>query len=293
MVDGYLIQKEDAKEIVKAVNTVRNTPFNQFDKGFPEGDISWRRDHSVIQVYNNTGEDLEVFNIVKIGNRVLSSAFKNLSGYSTLEEGAFAFYTEKPSAPFIDNYAVLQSEAIIDGIGMAIVQGVTKVNLDDTDQGEYANPVDGDFTKMKTASSGLFPVICVNEEGEVATWGYVILGSKSKETFDAIINSSSGSNNQWTYAFSEVEKTTAGYSGWTVKSGGITGTAYNRAEDINSATGVQGNGVDADNLDTDDYTFALQACPDNSIVTIDVIELTTGVNEYWFTHENGVDGECD
>jgi hypothetical protein len=50
--------------------------------------------------------------------------------------------------------------------------------------------------------------------------------------FDAKItaHAQDGSNKRWSYTFSEVEKTSSGYGGWTVKSGGMAGTAYNRTE---------------------------------------------------------------
>ena len=116
-----------------------------------------------------------------------------------------------------------------------------------------------------------------------------------------ITASASAGDNQWTYTFTEVRKVVAGYSGWTVVVDGMSGTAYNSAEDINSDSGVQGNGVDPDNLDTEDYTFTIQPCPVLSIVRMYRVGFTSeedgyegdNVVEYWFTHENGVDGSCD
>jgi hypothetical protein len=101
-------------------------------------------------------------------------------------------------------------------------------------------------------------------------------------------------HNQWTYSFVEIEKTTAGYGGWTTLSGGRTGTdtAYNSIEDMNDDAGVQGNGVDVTNLDTADYTFALQPAPTGAIVRM-WTETVGSTPEYWFAYENGVDGECD
>jgi hypothetical protein len=104
--------------------------------------------------------------------------------------------------------------------------------------------------------------------------------------------------NRWVYAWSEVEKTTAGYGGWTTLSGGRSGTtstdpARNTVEDMNDGAGVEGNGVDVANLDTDTYTFAIQPIPAGVIVRIYKVLLTTGAVEYWFALPNGVDGTCD
>ncbi len=106
-------------------------------------------------------------------------------------------------------------------------------------------------------------------------------------------NTSLGSN-QWTYSFKEVEKTSAGYGGWTDIDNGRTGTdtAYNFIEDMNDGLTTEGNGVDVDNLDTADYTFTIQPAPTG--LTVEMHEIFNGTDmEFWFMYENGVDGTCD
>lgn len=108
---------------------------------------------------------------------------------------------------------------------------------------------------------------------------------------------------KWTYSFSEVYKTAAGYGGWSVLSGGRSGsdTAFNVIEDINTDTGTDrmGNGVVLDNLDydgDDTFEFAPQPVPDNVIVRMWTVEFrVAGVStvEFWFAYENGADGGCD
>ena len=101
---------------------------------------------------------------------------------------------------------------------------------------------------------------------------------------------------QWTYTFSEVEKTTAGYGGWTAKSGGRTGDCYNSIEDMNTGVGghVEGNGVDIANLDPlglGSPGWAIMPCTTGNVVKITTV--TVGeTTEYWFSYENGVDGGC-
>ncbi len=122
-----------------------------------------------------------------------------------------------------------------------------------------------------------------------------------------ITGNTSLGGSQWTYSWSEVFKDTTGYTGWATKSGGLSGTdnAYNSMEDINSgvgAGGTYGNGVPFNDLDTADWTFALQPITTNNIVflrpaTQETTDSETGVVtttiEYWFTASNGVSGSCD
>lgn len=112
-------------------------------------------------------------------------------------------------------------------------------------------------------------------------------------------NAADGAN-RWKYAWSEVEKTVAGYGGWTVLADGRTGTtaaspARNTIEDINNDTAetVLGNGVTVSSLDTAEATFTLKACTTSNIVKMHEVVVVGGTPEYWFSYENGVDGSCD
>ena len=114
--------------------------------------------------------------------------------------------------------------------------------------------------------------------------------------FWAIIGSNSADGtNRKNYDWTEAELTAAGYDNWSTKSGGLSGSsARNTLENMNSGAGVQGNGVDVANLDTDDFTFPLQACPAGAVVWMrPVVETATNTTTYWFEYANGVDGSCD
>ena len=111
-------------------------------------------------------------------------------------------------------------------------------------------------------------------------------------------SSAADGTNRWKYAWTEKEKTSAGYGGFTTLSGGRTGTtstdpARNLVEDMNSGTGTLGNGVPVADLDTDDYTYSLQAAPSGVLVWINIVTLTDESTEYFFSYENGVSGSCD
>ena len=108
----------------------------------------------------------------------------------------------------------------------------------------------------------------------------------------------SPAQNRWKYSWKEITKASAGYDGWDDAPEQRTGThnAYNLIEDMNTKTGgvQEGIGVDPDNLDTDDYTFTIQAIPAGVIVWMyEVIVPGTDAPEYWFHAPNGVDGGCD
>lgn len=110
------------------------------------------------------------------------------------------------------------------------------------------------------------------------------------------------SKNRYKYAWEEVHKKAVGYDGWSVVTNGRSGTtatdpAYNFVEDMNEASGQLGAGPTVANLDTADYTFALEACPSGVLVWMHEVFFVDGSHvgqvEYWFSYENGVDGTCD
>jgi hypothetical protein len=103
-----------------------------------------------------------------------------------------------------------------------------------------------------------------------------------------------GSNLQWTYTITEVEKSGAGYGNWTDKSGGLSGaTAYNLNEDQNgtaAAGHVYGNGVAFNNLLG---TFTVKPFPNGTRVKIwPVVRTDNGATEWWFELPSGIDGAC-
>lgn len=118
---------------------------------------------------------------------------------------------------------------------------------------------------------------------------HYVFSRTSTPYIDAIITgySQDGSNKRWIYAFSEAEKTSTGYGGWAALTEGIIDNCYNRAEDINGATGLMGNGVTLPLTGT----FDLQPIPMNTPVRLDIVPVSGGV-EYWFNMTNGIDGAC-
>ena len=108
-----------------------------------------------------------------------------------------------------------------------------------------------------------------------------------------ITASATDSTNRWTYSFVEVVKKTAGYGGWSTRTGGRTGTARNMFEDMNNGAGIEGNGINVDGTDFP-AGFAVQPVPAGTIVMVyRVLEASAGAQEFWFDFVNAVDGECD
>ena len=115
----------------------------------------------------------------------------------------------------------------------------------------------------------------------------------------------SPAKNRWTYTVTQVNKTAAGYDGWTLVTdsalGIVGGTAYNFIEQMNvaadaSSPTIMGNGIDIDSATFLATTFAVMPAPINLIVPAWVVLIqvneTTQTRELWFAWENSVDGAC-
>jgi hypothetical protein len=100
-------------------------------------------------------------------------------------------------------------------------------------------------------------------------------------------------NKRWIYSWAEAEKTAVGYRGWTAVSGGKTGFAFNRREDINGTAGLFGSGVNSGNLAGTD--FDIQPIPVGTPIMLDVVTFTAAgvsITEYWFSEVTETDGDC-
>ena len=101
-----------------------------------------------------------------------------------------------------------------------------------------------------------------------------------------------GSNKRWIYQVQEIEKLAEGIDGWSVKTGGRTGTAYNRAEEMNGTTVPYGNGITT----AIPAGFDLMPIPVDRMVVCQPKSITKSDGvvevEYWFSADNAVDGSC-
>lgn len=125
-------------------------------------------------------------------------------------------------------------------------------------------------------------------------------GPRPKQTFYARITLAiEDTPNRWTYSWEEVIKTGRGYSTWGTRPNGRSGNfadesaAHNFTEEMNSAGGVQGHGI---NISANDFPdgFATVPCPAGQIVLMFVVPLADGTGfEHWFNFTNDVDGTCN
>jgi len=144
------------------------------------------------------------------------------------------------------------------------------------------------FTATKT-SAGTF----VSRSEPVQNTPRVLYSGCINGLFPAqITGSTADGDNRWSYTFKEVAKSGTGYTDWTATD--ISGNARNLVEVGNSATGVQGNGVDVDGEDFPEG-FEIQPCPTGTYVLMYRMlpNVDEPVAEYWFGYENGIDGTCD
>ena len=116
-----------------------------------------------------------------------------------------------------------------------------------------------------------------------------------------ITGNAADGTHRWKYAWSEVYKSGAGYGNWSTLDGGRSGTtgsnpARNTIEDMNTGADahIEGNGVDPAHLDpaeTGSDTFAIMPCTSGNIAWMHEVDRGETI-EYWFSYENGVDGDC-
>ena len=111
--------------------------------------------------------------------------------------------------------------------------------------------------------------------------------------------------NQWTYNITEQRKTAQGYGGWSDLNGGRVVVARNTIENMNTGSGIEGNGVDHDGSAFTSTNFQMMPAPAGVIVFVHQINFTPSdapplptdpplspESEYWFEYENADDGTC-
>ncbi|GEM_PF-6782060 len=245
----------------------------------------------VFWVKNATGGDLARFQPVALSSPIAdpaqdAAAFFENRGFSAnaiagddAQPGRFGVYIE----------------SVPDGeIGRAAVYGVHAIEIDGTSPGTFVRTAGS--ARLESIEQGFVPIIW-REPGAGTRRALVQLATAPEAlTIEAVITGSSlvaGVPNRWRY---EWEQVTAAGQFPAVLAGGRNhtddGYAFNTLESNNTASGVQGNGVNIDNLPG---TMGLVPIGVGAWVQLrgPVYDATTDANVWLFQAVNAIDGDCE
>ncbi len=182
------------------------------------------------------------------------------------------------------SFAVLLEPAAKGAIVCACVGGVCPARLDVHNEGhDFADAAPGDCAALHSTDAGAAQVLW-REPGSGRKWAYVRLGNRNTEFWARIEGAYVVGSNQWSYLFTEVHKTGTGYGSWQSLPFGRAGVAYNGVEDPNDGEGLEGNGVNLDDLADPIYWPAGLGI----IVRMRELRIKDDNVEYWFQFENAV-----
>ncbi len=259
----------------------------------------------IVYVKNTSGADQDRFAVLGIDTPIILPD-ESSGGHEEEFKRQVALSCVVPIVPTHSGRFVILTEPLADGaIGRAYIDGVCVVRLrvpNNLNTGMQANIVDGDSTvlELKAGNSGaqvIWREEVTTSPGEC--WAIVRLGPATRDGYWArIYGSADQSGHVWHYGFDEVA-----YDGtdWAAVPGGRYGDsidpnthALNTAEAGNAPTGVQGNGVNVDNLNPG---LSIQPAPDNVVVWMrdePIGGTTPGIPPVraTFFYLNGVDGTC-
>jgi len=248
----------------------------------------------IVRVRNDSGADLDRFGVLGVSG-VFYDASLNLDIFKF--ERVNLTGTTPAAADHRGKFVIALEPIPAGGIGFALASGVCQVKVNVTDEAHtYADVEDGSRARLASADQGTARFLW-KEAGTGEKWAVVRLGALNIAAgfwarLTGHAEADSPAQNRWTYSWAEVEKTTAGYGGWTTKSGGRSGTnnAFNSIEDMNDGTALEGNGVDLDDVRWF-YTQYLPAAT-GDVVWMEPVRVGA-VTEYWFSYENEMIGEYD
>lgn len=255
------------------------------------------RSTTLVRVKNGTGSAIPRYRAVGVTGLVVvpPASPSGQSGADAVSEFLRdpVMVVGLPVASDAGRWLVLLEPLEAGQVGVAVAEGVTPCRVNVAAGAMRVDVVAG--SSLPSVSNAGYEILWL-ASGTGERWAMVRVGG-SAETFTARITGSTrdGSNWRWTYSFTEVAKTAAGYGGWTDVSGGRTGTdtLYNLTEDQNGASGKLGNGVTVVSGSTPiaDTTITPQPIPTGTRVRVWPVGIG-GAVEYWCQVENGLDGGC-
>ncbi len=170
---GVALSLKDARAIGKAVQRVKAISIVHAGERRGLAGTGETSSELYATVINTSEQDLEAYSVVRLER---SAAKQNRGSGDTFPLRHHVWNCELPNAKLSGVYGVLQSKALKGSTAQALIVGITKVRLDDSNEGLLASPLEDSAWGMKTGASGTYPVISVDAVGEADTWGYVALG---------------------------------------------------------------------------------------------------------------------
>lgn len=209
--NGVVLLPQDAAAIAKASRRVLETPRDLTGpRRTSLPGLRGTRELSV-SVKNSTDQDLPAYSIVQIHRSIPTTVVGTIEGCPI---GVMVWDVTTPDLSLGGKFGVLQTPCKAGEAAVALLSGVTRIRLDDTDGGDYATPIDGEYVKLRTTTTPteIF-VLGVDTQDSGASdssevWGYVLLGSDaSAGSLLARITAHAGDEPPYLYSAEEVEDT--------------------------------------------------------------------------------------
>lgn len=284
--DPLVLRSQDWNAIADYINAA----VSRSGVSGPAGAFS--RPEGVVMVKNNTGGALARFQPVALGTPMISPDSNEPEFF---RDPGFNVASIAGNDALPGRFAVLL-ETIPDGqVGRAAISGVHAVKIDGTTSGGFVRTAGGAL--LESSVAGFLPIIW-RELGTGTRRAIVALDhpSVTEIEIDAVITGSTaiaGAANRWRYAWEEVKPN--GQFPATLIDGRTSATdgfAYNTIESNNVAAGVQGNGVDVDELPG---TMGLRPLGAGAWVKMrgPFPDGATSADVWLFQAVNAIDGDCE
>lgn len=173
MASGVTLTPRDAYALSRVHRKVKNTPAPIHGTPRQVVGAGLRSSSLCVVVVNNTSELLEAFSVVRLGRAITKEKIEQDEEFPACN---YVWEITAPDSELTGTYGIIQHDAPVGERVLAMISGVSKVRLDDTDEGELAGPVAASYDKLATGDTGIFPVLGVETTGNADTWGYVLMG---------------------------------------------------------------------------------------------------------------------
>lgn len=195
--------------------------------------LFWQR--SVVQVKNGSPADRARFDVLGLNGSLFAL------GDNTFKEFPRFIGTTPIKGTHDAKFAILLEGISHLAIARACVSGVTVARIDMVEEWHrWADVKDQECNHLESRPGPSGAEILTVETGKGVKWALVRIGPPQPDGFWAKITAVAWlTAGRYQYTFAEVEKTGALHDGWTVKSGGRSGFAYNSIEKVGTAAEIE------------------------------------------------------